>query len=140
MAPTSDQYKITEAIRAALAAALTQVQFHNTKTNQTPTIPYALLYPLGWANLDGSLDDGQEDGDFMLQVSSVGSTAQQCGAVQARIKKTLTQKTGSEYTLQITATGIDAEQWRRVMELGPIEDSGENTFRANDTYLFRRSM
>ncbi|TQF05563.1 hypothetical protein E6W39_29205 [Kitasatospora acidiphila] len=72
------------------------------------TIPYCVLYPLGTAPMDGPpFGDADADAKVLVQVTSIGSTAEQAEWMADKVRTTLLGRTvNSGFATPITPTGF----------------------------------
>lgn len=132
---TTDQDTFSEAFAVKLRTLLpTLTVYVLDVTDATPAFPYCVLYPLGVTQFGGSLNRDAEDGKFNLQISTIGETSKQAEVAADRIFQAIFLMSGSSYTNDF------GSNWREVFALGAAEKSGDNTFRRDDTYLFRKEL
>lgn len=132
---TTDQDAFTEAFAVQLRTLLPTLQVFAVDVDvASPTFPYTVLYPIGITQLGDSMEGVAEDGMFNLQISTIGETTKQAEIAADRIFSAIFVKTGSTYTNDF------GSQWRQVYALGYADKSGDDTFRRDDTYQFRKEL
>ena len=102
----------------------------------TPSLPYAILYPLYSGPDEGSWAQPNEDRTFTYQVKCVGADARQAGWMSSKVCAVMTNRTGADFEHPLDITGA-AVHWRATEALGAITPSGENLYESNDSYQVR---
>lgn len=100
--------------------------------------PYSILYPLDQPRGQGSWKNPEEDRDFMYQVTNVGADVRMVRRQQEKVEAGfLSRAGGGDYQHSIVVGGGFAVQWRLSDQLGAIVPSGDELFKADDTYRVR---
>ena len=132
---TTNQDAFAEAFATKLRTLLPTLKVYVVDvTDAVPPFPYCVLYPLGITQLGGSLNRDAEDGNFNLQISSVGETTRQTDTASDRIFQAIFAQNAGGYVNDF------GNNWRMILSLGATARSGANTFRRDDTYLFRKEL
>ena len=127
---------IDEAVRAMLQAGTCKEVGLCTIPN-TPTLPYAIVYPIGAGIDEGSWAKPGEDRSFNYQVKCVGADARQAGWMSSKVCAVMIDRTeADEYEYPLAITGA-AVHWRATDALGAIVPSGEKLYESNDSYVIR---
>ncbi|WP_157878037.1 hypothetical protein [Streptomyces torulosus] len=109
--------EVSLAVQKTLAAATGRSCGYGTAptASSTPTgatVPYNVLYSLGITTSGPPLGDGDADARVLLQVTSVGSTAEQVEWMADKARAALLTRSSGTYAHAITITGyavIDRE-------------------------------
>ncbi len=102
-----------------------------------PGRKYAILYPLNVSSEDGSMNDGEEENDFLFQVTCVGDDARRTGWTSSKVQSAfLALAPGGGYMHDIVLEGHDVTM-RFLDSLGAIVPSGEDFFASADSYRLR---
>lgn len=126
---------VNEAIRTMLETA-TGKQVGLCVLPNTPTPPYAILYPIETGPDEGSWGQPNEDRTYGFQVKCVGVDARQAAWMSSRVCAVMTDRTGADYTVPLVITGA-AVHWRVTEALGAVVPSGENLYESDDSYQVR---
>lgn len=101
-------------------------------------VPYTILYPLDQPSGDGAWSNPEEERDYVYQVTSVGLDVKQVRWIQEKVEQTfLSRGTGGDYENEIDPGNGATVLWRQSDQLGAIIPSGDELFKADDTYRLR---
>jgi hypothetical protein len=132
----SDGHDTDEAVRAMLET-VTGHDVHVIRVPPGADVPYTILYPLMIPPGTGAWADPEEDRDYRYQATVVGTDRRQVRRLQEMVTEGfLQQSEGSGYEHAITPGDL-AVQWRRSEQLGAIEPSGDDLFKADNVYRVR---
>lgn len=121
-----------------MIAAVTGYDCHLIKVPPSPNLPYTVLYPQPAPRGEGSWANPEEDRDYPYQVTCVGLDAKQVRWVQDKVEQGfLGRGSRGDYDNEIDAGEGIAVQWRLSDQLGAIVQSGDELFKADDTYRVR---
>lgn len=129
--------ELDEAVQTMLAT-VTGKECYVIEIPEKPETPYIILYPLVQPRGGGSWANPEEDRDVVYQVTSVGVDRRQVRWVQGKVEEGfLNRAGGGGYQYPITPASGAGVQWRLSDSLGAIVRSGDELFKADDTYRVR---
>ena len=128
--------EVNKAVQTTLQNGTGKSVFLMEILEDTPALPYSILYPQIGGEDKGGFQDEQER-DFNFQVTSVGKDPRQSAWMSSKVEAVMTSRDGGgNYVHPILLTGHDI-LWRRVVFLGPLGGSGKTLFQAADIYALR---
>lgn len=102
-----------------------------------PPNSYVILYPQNTSSGYGSMADGEEERDYLFQVTCVGRDERQAAWVSSKVEAFfLAKKPGGGYLHDIPLEGHSI-LWRLSDSLGSILPSGDDSFTSPDRYRLR---
>jgi hypothetical protein len=138
--------EINEAIRAAMQevigrnVGLAEMPIPPDPDNPPQNWPgdsYAILYPQNTSAGHGGMADGEEDRDFLFQVTNVGRDPRQAAWMSSKVEAFFVgKKPGGGYLHDIPLDG-HAVEWRLVDSIGAILPGGDESFTSADQYRLR---
>lgn len=130
-------YDVDTAVQGMLAE-VTAHDCHLIRVPPSPDIPYTVLYPIDQPRGGGSWENPEEDRDFPYQVTVVGQDARQVRRVQELVEEGfLSRAGGGDYAYPIVPGNGANVHWRLSDRLGAVVPSGDELFKADDTYRVR---
>ena len=106
--------------------------------SRTPEMPYLVLYPMMSSPTEGDLKDGEDQRDYIYQISCIGTTPQQTTWCSSKAQNIITGRPASAsgylHTLPVAGTDIT---FRVSDNLGAVHRSGDRLYKVDDVYRIR---
>lgn len=104
--------RIRDALRAAGISCGVAKPPPPPSGQRTPTLPYAILYPLGLGTDGPGYYAPDSTGRFTYQVTSVGEDARQVDGLADDVRAVLVGRTGTGFVTDLDAPGVRvSERW-----------------------------
>lgn len=128
---------LDEAIQSVLTDE-TGKECYLIRVPPNPDVPYTVLYPMLAPRGFGSWFNPEEDRDYTYQVTSVGLDYKQVRWMQEMVEVVfMSRGTGGDYEFPIEPGNGKVVYGRQSDQLGAIVASGDQLFKADDTYRVR---